>query len=191
MVWQNFCLLIVLVLLPTQASAWDVDFSRRGNKSAPTEESVSRYPSSRPVEMPQSNNSSYTLETTHTGEVKKEKRLDTLVQRVVNPSFFDRQELVILNTTRGFVPKNIRLRKGLHYTAHVVNVNEDKKNVSFILDGFAQHHATYFGQIKTFNIDPQQEGVFEFICPETSSKGEFVIFGGTPSAPVVRTPAAE
>jgi hypothetical protein len=177
---KPFLIFVIATAWAISAQAWDVDFSRRNNKSAPVEESGGRYPAAVPAsnEGSPSNNSSYTLESAQKAEVNRDKRLDTL-------------ELVILNTPRGFVPKQIRLRKGLHYTAHVVNVNEDKKNVSFILDGFAQHHATYFGKIKTFYVDPQQEGVYEFICPETSAKGEFVIFGGNSPAPVVRTPAAE
>ncbi len=89
----------------------------------------------------------------------------------------DRQEFVILNTNHGFVPAQVRLHKGLHYKVHVVNINEDKKNVSFIMDGFNQHYATYFGQIKTFDIDPDKEGVFEFECPETTAMGKVVVFG--------------
>ena len=62
------------------------------------------------------------------------------------------QELVILNTSSGFVPSTVQLRKGGKYVVHVVNVNEKSKNISFILDSFSEHHATYYGKIKTFNI---------------------------------------
>ena len=61
-----------------------------------------------------------------------------------------------------------------------MNVNEDKKNVSFMLDAFGQHHATYFGKIKSFDLDPTTEGIFDFQCPETSAQGKLVIFGTQP-----------
>jgi hypothetical protein len=105
-------------------------------------------------------------------------RLREFVSRVVKGKNFDRQELVILNTATGFIPNAVRVRKGVHYTIHVVNVNEAKKNVSFMLDAFDQHHATYFGKIKTFDVDPDKEGVFEFQCPETSGVGRLIVFGG-------------
>lgn len=106
-------------------------------------------------------------------------RLEGIVKRVVTPGSgsSDRQEFVILNTAHGFIPSNVRLHKGLHYTVHVVNVNDEKKNVSFMLDAFGEHHATYFGKIKSFDLDPDKEGIFEFQCPETSAQGKFVIFG--------------
>lgn len=99
-------------------------------------------------------------------------------------SFFDSlfhspeiaQEIVVLNTEKGFVPSTLRLKKGLNYQIHVVNVNERDKNVSFVLDSFSEHHATYYGKIKTFIIRPQKEGVYKFVSPETSAQGKVVVF---------------
>ena len=86
------------------------------------------------------------------------------------------QELVILNTDKGFVPATVRLRKGTKYVVHVVNVNEKEKNVSFVLDGFAQHQSTYYGKVTEFTIDPKTEGVYSFQCPETALEGRMVVF---------------
>lgn len=86
------------------------------------------------------------------------------------------QELVILNTERGFVPAKVSLKKGSRYIVHLVNVNDKEKNVSFILDAFTQHHATFFGKIKTFELRPAQEGVFSYQCPETNAEGRMVVF---------------
>lgn len=94
-----------------------------------------------------------------------------------------KQEFVILNTEKGFVPSKVSLRKGVRYVINVVNVNEREKNVSFILDAFSEHHSTYYGKIKTFEIKPAQEGVFTFQCPETSSEGKFVVFTGETTTP--------
>lgn len=104
------------------------------------------------------------------------------------PSFFESlfqssdiaQEIVVLNTEKGFVPSTIRVKKGLNYQIHIVNVNEKEKNVSFVLDSFSEHHATYYGQIKTFTIHPQKEGVFKFVSPETSAQGKLVVFPAGP-----------
>jgi hypothetical protein len=98
-------------------------------------------------------------------------------------------EIVVLNTEKGFVPSTIRVKKGLAYQIHVVNVNEKDKNVSFVLDSFSEHHATFYGKIKTFVIRPQKEGVFKFVSPETSAQGKLVVYPG--NATETRTPASE
>jgi hypothetical protein len=103
------------------------------------------------------------------------------------------QEIVVLNTDKGFVPSTLRVKEGLTYKISVVNVNESARNVSFVLDSFSEHHATYYGKIKTFDIKPVKEGVFSFMCPETSAKGRLVVYpssNGAPS-PEVRLPASE
>ena len=56
------------------------------------------------------------------------------------------QDIVILNTEKGFVPDTIRVKKGNSYRIHVVNVNAKDKNVSFVLDAFSEHHNTVYGQ---------------------------------------------
>ena len=99
------------------------------------------------------------------------------------------QEIVVLNTDKGFVPSNLRLKKGQAYQIHIVNVNEKEKNVSFVLDSFSEHHATYYGKIKSFMIKPQKEGVFRFVSPETSAQGKIVVYPA--SGPDNRMPASE
>lgn len=97
------------------------------------------------------------------------------------------QEIVVMQTEKGFVPSTVRVKRGLSYQIHVVNVNEKEKNVSFVLDSFSEHHATYYGKIKTFVIKPQKEGVFKFVSPETSAQGKLVVF---PDGPENRLPAS-
>lgn len=97
------------------------------------------------------------------------------------------QDLVILHTEKGFVPSTVRVRKDGRYRIHVVNVNEQEKNVSFILDAFSEHHATYYGQVKVFTLEPKKEGTFSFQSPETSSEGRLIVF--SPEI-TVRTPAS-
>lgn len=89
-------------------------------------------------------------------------------------------DVVILSTEKGFVPKTLRLRKGVKYKVHVVNVNAAEKNISFMMDEFAQHHSTYYGQIRSFEIHPQKEGVFSFISPETALEGQVVVLQTEP-----------
>lgn len=97
------------------------------------------------------------------------------------------QEIVILLTETGFVPKSVHLRKGQRYTMHVVNVNEKNKNVSFVLDAFSEFHSTFFGKMRSFEITPKQEGVFEFQSPESSLTGRLVILSEPSSG---RAPAS-
>lgn len=85
------------------------------------------------------------------------------------------QELVILNTERGFIPSSINVKEGVQYKVHVVNVNKNIKNVSFVMDAFSEHHATYYGKIKTFHIHPKRTGVYTFVSPETSAQGRLVV----------------
>jgi hypothetical protein len=49
------------------------------------------------------------------------------------------QDIVILNTDKGFIPANIKVKKGNSYQIHIVNVNPKEKNVSFIMDAFSEH----------------------------------------------------
>lgn len=102
------------------------------------------------------------------------------------------QELVILNTDKGFVPATVRVRQDGSYRIHVVNVNDREKNVSFVLDAFSEHHATYFGKIKTFEIRPKRSGVFRFVSPETAAQGRLVVYPASETQPVdQRLPASE
>lgn len=103
------------------------------------------------------------------------------------------QELVILNTDKGFLPPMVRLRKGGKYLVHVVNVNEKEKNISFVLDGFSEHHSTFYGKVKSFRIEPKKEGVFSFNCPETSIEGRLVVYQpkGAELPTDVRAPASQ
>lgn len=123
---------------------------------------------------------------TDTLAVSKSKSNSSFIERVFDPGE-PSQDIVILNTERGFVPNTIRIRKDGRYTIHVVNVNDKEKNVSFILDGFTEHHATFFGKVKTFRIEPRKEGVFSFLSPETAVEGKIIVYSSGPAS--VRAPA--
>ena len=99
------------------------------------------------------------------------------------------QEVVIMNTEKGFVPNTLRFRKGGKYTLHIINISEKDKNISFVMDAFGQHHGMFFGKAKSFVIEPKQEGIFSFLSPETAAEGRVVIFQDSPS-PEIRTPAS-
>lgn len=93
------------------------------------------------------------------------------------------QDVVIMNTATGFVPDTLHLRRGQNYRLHVVNINEQKRNVSFILDDFAESHATPYATEKSFEIKPQKIGEFIFHSPETSYRGRLVVVDPAPRAP--------
>lgn len=94
----------------------------------------------------------------------------------ISSSLEQAQPIVIINTEKGFVPNTLRLKKDGNYKFYVTNVNEKEKNVSFMLDAFNQHQATYYGQVKIFDVRPKVSGVFTFQCPETANQGKIVIF---------------
>jgi hypothetical protein len=147
-----------------------VDFSRRTQQ---TRSSDLRSPASASAEMPVSADNAVAAPAATTAAPAQ-----------TRPGFFESlfqsgeiaQEIVVLNTEKGFIPSTIRVRKGLNYEIHVVNVNDKEKNVSFVLDSFSEHHATYYGKIKTFTIHPQKVGVYRFISPETSAQGKLVVY---------------
>ena len=158
-----------LILLATTAHAegWKVDFSRRQTEK-------------------------------RSQDLREPASVDQAPVAAPDPSFFESlfqngeiaQEIVVLNTERGFVPSTIRVKKGLNYQIHIVNVNEKEKNVSFVLDSFSEHHATYYGKLKSFVIRPVKEGVYKFVSPETSAQGKLVVFPSS-GGPEQRLPASE
>lgn len=155
-----FVFSILLSYLPAKAG-WQIDLSRR-QKSTPVPEVVE--------------------------EEKEKKRPEDDI------SFFDyivgegaAQEIVILNTEKGFIPNTVRVKVGSRYQIHVVNINEKEKNVSFIMDAFSEHHGTYYGKVKSISIEPKKEGMFSFQCPETAIEGKLIVFSGPTS---VRRPAS-
>lgn len=145
-----FAFVSALTVRVPEALAWEVDFSRRQ------------------VDFKRVNN---------------ENRLPASVKSSEPAGLLDRvfestepaQDIVIMNTEKGFVPESIHLRKGATYRLHVVNVNSKEKNVSFILDAFSEHHNTVYGQVKSFTVSPKADGVFAFQCPETSVQGRVVV----------------
>ncbi len=138
--------LVLLMLSPVSYGDWSIDLSRRQNQMKANE-------------MKQA-----------TVEDERGSFLD-LVLHKGEPL----QELVIINTKDGFVPSKVRVKEGARYKVHVVNVNSDQKNISFVMDAFSEHHGTYFGEIVTFEMSPKKSGVFSFQCPETSAEGTLVV----------------
>lgn len=172
---------LALAMLGSAAARaeWTVDFSRRTHE---TRDQDLRAPASLDAEMPMT---APAPAVAAPGSAVAPER----------PGFFQSlfqsgeiaEEIVVLNTEKGFVPSTIRVKKGLNYEIHVVNVNEKDKNVSFVLDSFSEHHATYYGKIKTFTIRPQKVGVYRFVSPETAAQGKLVVY---PDAPSNRLPAS-
>lgn len=89
------------------------------------------------------------------------------------------QDIVILNTEKGFIPETVRVKKGGNYRVHVVNVNQKEKNISFVLDAFSEHHNTVYGKERTFNLNPKVDGIFSYQCPETAVQGRVIVISDT------------
>lgn len=154
--WFKISLLFILTSITTvHVKAWTVDFSRR---TAETQQqpAIQNYPS--------------TL-------VVSEDKPSSLMSEVFE-STAPEEELVLMNTSKGFVPNVLRLKKGQRYKLHIVNVNEREKNVSFILDAFSENHGTFFAEPKVLNLNPKIEGIFSFQCPETGAHGKIIVAPG-------------
>jgi hypothetical protein len=141
-------LILFSLIISELALSWEIDLSRRRRKSIHKDVSKGR-----------------SLDNAEMGFLKD-------LFRVSKPH----QEIVILNTKEGFIPKVVRLKKNIKYTFYIVNVNDSEKNVSFIIDAFSEHHATYFGKMKSFEVTPKKEGVYSFQSPETSIEGQIVVY---------------
>lgn len=174
----------VMAIASSVADAqWSVDLSRRTNQMRKQE--LNRAPAAL-RKAAESDGVQVVDPASIPTETKEPER--SFVDKIFDPGE-PTQDIVILNTERGFVPNTIRVRKDGRYLIHVVNVNEREKNVSFILDGFSEHHATFFGKVKTFRLEPRREGVFSFMSPETAVEGKFIVFSSGPQEPTVRMPA--
>lgn len=174
------CTSLVLVLCAASAFAeWKVDLSRRQQSTRSEDLRVMDRGPASVTEMP--------IQSTPIN-VEPNAPQPGFFESLVSPRE-TAQEIVVLNTDKGFVPSTIRVKKGMNYEIHIVNVNEKEKNVSFVLDSFSEHHATFYGKIKSFQIFPQKEGVYKFVSPETSAQGKLVVYPA--SGPETRSPASE
>ena len=107
---------------------------------------------------------------------QKDEEILKAIRKAVQP-VEPTNQIVILNTEKGFVPDKIRVKKGESYKVHIVNINMREKNISFIMDSFTQSHNTVFAAEKTFNIEPQVEGIYSYQCPETGIQGQLIVVG--------------
>lgn len=147
----SFALIALSMMTVSTAFGWEVDMSRRKLDFNRVSDQ-SRLPAS----------------------VKTEEDTTTLFGKVFD-SVEPTQDIVILNTAKGFVPDTVRVKKGSSYRIHVVNVNPTDKNVSFVLDAFSEHHNTVFGQERSFTLNPKVDGIFSYQCPETAVQGKFIV----------------
>ena len=143
--------LLVSCLAGNAAQAWEVDLSRR-QADFTRVQNTSRLPAS--VETQESVG---------------------LIEKIFEPASDVSHDIVILNTPQGFVPEQVSVKKGAQYRLHIVNINSENKNTSFVLDSFSEHHNTLFGKEKIFTVNPKVDGVFTFNCPETGSQGKLVV----------------
>lgn len=173
--WAMVCLILTMSWGGVARADWSIDFSRRSKAVRESDlqtAGVSRMPAS------DTSTSAFMRQ----GEEMAGKNGDesAAASKSIFDFLFDAgepiQEIVILSTGKGFIPSQVRVRKNGRYKIHVVNVNENEKNVSFILDGFSEYHSTYYGKIKSFLLEPKKEGVFSFQSPETAAEGRLIVF---------------
>ncbi len=162
--------------------ALEIDMSRRGPASAPmaAPEVEVRKPSKNwfsTTSKPDVDKSDFVAR-------KNDAEILKALKKAVLPTEAS-NEIVILNTETGFIPEKVQIRKGESYKVHIVNLNLREKNVSFLMDSFTQSHNTVYGVQKTFNIEPQVEGIFSYQCPETGIQGQMIVI----PAPDERKPA--
>lgn len=155
-----------------KVNALEIDMSRRVPASVPSTRSGSL------TKTPSKNLFGVAVKTAEAQPDFTPRQSDTEILKELKKAMLPAEpssEIVILNTETGFIPAKIQLKKGEAYKIHVVNLNMREKNTSFLMDAFTQSHNTVFGMQKTFNIEPQVEGIFSFQCPETGIQGQVVV----------------
>lgn len=187
LVMKYISILFVFLTPQMTVAGWVVDFKNK--KSGQLSPMVSESPE------PSLNLSESSREPSSVKGESQDAATDKgLFEKIFSPSQAT-QDVVILNTDQGFLPNTVRVKEGSQYRLIVVNVNEKARNVSFILDSFSEHHATFYGQVKSFHINPKKEGVYTFVSPETGAQGRLVVHPAVSSpsmmTPTVRTPASE
>lgn len=171
------CINLITFLMPiTVAADWKVDLSRRQNQM------------NKPAQLSE-------VESLTPQKAAPESNMIEKLFEAALPT----QDIVIINTEQGFVPSTVRVKEGGQYRIVIVNVNEKARNISFVMDSFSEHHATFYGKTKSFYIKPKKEGVYSFISPETSAQGRLVVYpsglpgsgGSTIQGAEMRSPASE
>ncbi|HPI41723.1 MAG TPA: cupredoxin domain-containing protein [Pseudobdellovibrionaceae bacterium] len=153
----QFCLFsILLIFFSFDSLAWEIDFSKRQ------------------IEFNQ-----VTDQTRAPASIKKPEPTPLLIQKTAQSLMEPVQEIAILNTSNGFIPNILRLKKDTSYKINIVNVHSEQKNLSFVMDAFSESKGTHFGEVNSFTVSPKIEGVFSYLCPETAAEGRIVVIGAS------------
>lgn len=160
---KHLFLFVLSFFIQLKVHAWEVDMSRRKDDFQRMQNI--RMPASVVSVDPTINKENEDKASTEIIEAIKR------AVSVVEPA----KDIVIAQTESGFVPDTINLQKGQVYQIHIVNLNSKEKNVSFLMDSFSQSHNTVFGNMKTFKINPNVEGVFSYQSPETGASGKIIV----------------
>lgn len=152
----NFIVLVTFIVTAwgVVANAWEIDLSRRQMDFDKVKD-MSRLPASIATEE----------------SLSVTEKLFSMAE--------PEQDVVILNTEKGFVPQTLRLKKGGNYKVHIVNVHKMEKSLSFVLDAFSENHSTLFGEERSFTLTPKTDGIFSYQCPETAIQGKIIVFSDT------------
>lgn len=147
---------LIILSFPLSSLAWELDFTKRQ------------------VEFTQ-----VTDQKRAPASIQRIEPTIPMIQKTAQSLIEPVQEIAILNTANGFIPKILRLKKDMTYKINVVNVHTSEKNLSFVMDAFSESQGTHFGDVNSFTVSPKIEGVFSYICPETAAEGRVVVIGST------------
>ena len=156
--FTKFFLFLFCSFAHIEVKAFDVDFSRRTKE----------------------------IKRSFRGPANVNDNSETTTDSSTTESFFQSvdpsQDIVIALTENGFIPSKFSVRKNQRYNLHIVNLNPQQKNASFILDAFSEHHGIYFSNLVKIEIRPKVEGPFSFESPEVGKKGLLIVLPESASA---------
>lgn len=107
------------------------------------------------------------------------------------PELMPAHELSLILSEGGFSPQKLHIKKGELYRVTVVNVSTTYRNSSFVIPSMAIYEGAYFAQPKTFQLQADQEGLFQFLSPESGTRGELVVYETAPAPSPIAPPAEE
>jgi hypothetical protein len=92
------------------------------------------------------------------------------------PTLMPNQELSLILTDSGFSPQKLHIKRGESYLVTVVNVSKHHKNSSFVIPSLSVYEGAYFADPVQIEIHAGEEGLYQFLSPESGVRGELVVY---------------
>jgi|GEM_PF-5798791 len=170
-------LFIIFSVIQIQVKALEVDWSKRISTRNMTTSFSSGSPhpspssfSTAPFRQPATSQDSVTVTIDDSTAVNQE-WLNEVFQ---GPR--EVQQIVVLHTQEGFLPKQVMMNTSTRYELILVNVHPSQKLASYFLDDMGvQEESMPFGEVKKIILVPKKAGVYSLYSPESGWDAQVVV----------------